>query len=277
MVKHGTASQVQAEAAGLRWLAAAAAGCPVPEVHEPAAGQAGGPAGARAEDGSAQHRLVIARIHGHRPDEAAAHSFGARLARTHLAGAPGYGSAPPGAPAEGWIAALRLSYAESSHWAPWYADHRVAPYVRIARDRGALDPGQGALLDRLCSRLRDDDGDVGGPDEPAARLHGDLWAGNVVWGPDPRLPGEGTGWLIDPAAHGGHREGDLAMLALFGITGLETVLAAYTAAAAEAGRPLDPGWPARVGLHQVHPLLVHACLFGGGYGAAAVRAARTVL
>jgi fructosamine-3-kinase len=248
----------------------------VPQVHEPAGEQAGSAAVAVAEDGSAHHRLVIARIHGHRPDEAAARSFGARLARTHLTGAPGYGSAPPGAPAEGWIAALRLAYAESSHWAPWYADHRVAPYVRIARDRGALDPGQAALLDRLCSRLRDDDGDGGGPDEPAARLHGDLWAGNVVWGPDPDRPGEGTGWLIDPAAHGGHREGDLLALALFGITGLETVLALHRRCR-RAGRPLDPGWPARVGLHQVHPLLVHACLFGGGYGAAAVRAARTVL
>jgi fructosamine-3-kinase len=75
--------------------------------------------------------------------------------------------------------------------------------------------------------------------------------------------------LIDPAAHGGHREADLAMLALFGCPHLERVVGAY----AEA-QPLAEGWRERVALHQVHPLLLHAVLFGGSYAAQAVRAAR---
>jgi fructosamine-3-kinase len=104
--------------------------------------------------------------------------------------------------------------------------------------------------------------DLAGPPEPPARLHGDLWSGNVLWAAD------GRAWIIDPAAHGGHRETDLAMLALFGLPHLDRVLAAY-----DASWPLAAGWEERVPLHQLHPLLVHAVLFGGGYGAQAVAAA----
>ena len=98
---------------------------------------------------------------------------------------------------------------------------------------------------------------VAAPAEPPARLHGDLWSGNVLWAPD-------GAWLIDPAAHGGHRETDLAMLALFGCPHLDRVLAAYDEAA-----PLADGWRDRVPLHQLFPLLVHVVLFGRGYAAQA--------
>ena len=108
--------------------------------------------------------------------------------------------------------------------------------------------------------------ELAGPQEPPARIHGDLWSGNVLWGSD------GTAWLIDPAAHGGHRETDLAMLALFGAPHLQRLLDAYAEAA-----PLADGWRERVPLHQLHPLLVHAVLFGGGYGARAAQAARSLL
>jgi fructosamine-3-kinase len=100
------------------------------------------------------------------------------------------------------------------------------------------------------------------PEEPPARLHGDLWNGNVLWGLD------GHAWLIDPASYGGHREVDLAMLALFGLPHLPRVLDAYAEACADT-RPLADGWEDRVALHQLFPLLVHACHFGGGYAARA--------
>ena len=93
-----------------------------------------------------------------------------------------------------------------------------------------------------------------------------LWNGNVVWGLD------GTAWLVDPAAHGGHRESDLAMLALFGLPQLPRVLAAY----AEV-HPLADGWEERVGIHQLFPLLAHAAMFGGGYGDRAARIAHAFL
>jgi fructosamine-3-kinase len=75
--------------------------------------------------------------------------------------------------------------------------------------------------------------------------------------------------LIDPAAHGGHRETDLAMLQLFGVPHWADLLAGY-----QSVWPLSEGWKDRVVLHQIHPLLVHAVLFGGGYAGRALAAVR---
>jgi fructosamine-3-kinase len=83
---------------------------------------------------------------------------------------------------------------------------------------------------------------------------------------------DGRGWLIDPAAHGGHRETDLAMLRLFGAPHLDELLASYDEAA-----PLADGWRERIPLHQLHPLLVHVCLFGTAYREGALAAARAAL
>ena len=103
--------------------------------------------------------------------------------------------------------------------------------------------------------------------EPAARTHGDLWPGNLLWGAD------GRGWLVDPAAHGGHRETDLAELALFGgAPHLAVILGAY-----QEVYPLAAGWQKRVPLHQLHLLLVHTAAFGGSYRAALRHAADLAL
>jgi fructosamine-3-kinase len=98
----------------------------------------------------------------------------------------------------------------------------------------------------------------GGP----ALLHGDLWWGNVLFGANGRT------WVIDPSVHGGHPEEDLAMLALFGPVP-DRLLAAY-----QEVRPLPDGWPERVSLFQLSPLLVHAVLFGGAYRSRASDIAR---
>ena len=117
-------------------------------------------------------------------------------------------------------------------------------------------------MERLCEELPG----LAGPAEPPARLHGDLWSGNVLWAADGRV------WLIDPAAHGGHRETDLAMLGLFGCPHMEQVLDGYREEA-----PLAEGWRERVGVHRLFPLLVHAVLFGRGYAEQALAVARTAL
>ena len=130
---------------------------------------------------------------------------------------------------------------------------RVLPYLKLARDRGAITDADAAAVEGVVGRLTELI-----PDEAPARLHGDLWNGNCLWGQDLAIH------VIDPAAHGGHREADLAMLHLFGLTHLPRVMAAY-----DEVHPLAEGWEHRLGLHQLFPLLVHACMFGGGYGARA--------
>ena len=128
-------------------------------------------------------------------------------------------------------------------------------------DTGALRSEDARLVEAVIDRI----GSLAGPAEPPSRIHGDCWSGNVLWS-------DGRGWLIDPAAHGGHRETDLAMLALFGAPFLDRILACY-----EEIAPLAPGWRNRVPLHQLHPLLVHVCLFGTSYRPAALDAARAAL
>jgi fructosamine-3-kinase len=132
--------------------------------------------------------------------------------------------------------------------------------ARRAAASGSLPPSGLAVIGALAGRLADGEFD---DEAPPARLHGDLWAGNVLFSGD-------SATLIDPAAHGGHRITDLAMLALFGLPYLEEVFGAYEA----SSRRLPSGWRDLIGLHQLHPLLVHAVLFGGGYGDRAVSVAR---
>ncbi|WP_372727767.1 fructosamine kinase family protein [Nocardioides sp.] len=227
---HAPADFFEAEARGLRWLAEAG-GVAVPEL--------------LAHD----HECLILRwVEPGKNTADAAAAFGRSLAVTHGAGAPSYGLVE-----DGYIGKLPLPNRPTETWAEFYAVRRVLPYLKLARDRGAVDAAQAAAIEAVIPRL----GDLV-PEEPPARLHGDLWNGNVLWGLD------GQVWVIDPAAHGGHRETDLAMLALFGLPHLPRVLDAYDEVA-----PLAEGWQDRVTLHQLFPLLVHASLFGGGYGARA--------
>ncbi len=228
-----------AEARGLEWLGAAE-GVGVPEV-------------LAAETDC----LILAWVEAGRPTPEAAEQLGRGLAVTHGSGAPAFG-----AEQDGYIGILPLPNRPAPAWPEFYATRRILPYLKVARDRDAISTSDAADVEAVVGRITE----LAGPEEPPARLHGDLWSGNVVWGQ------EGLTWLVDPAAHGGHRETDLAMLALFGLPQLQRVLDAY-----DEQMPLAEGWQERVGLHQLFPLLVHACLFGGGYGARAGEAARSLL
>ncbi|MFD8198745.1 fructosamine kinase family protein [Streptomyces sp. NPDC059701] len=245
VVKRGEgAGAARAEAAGLRWLAGAGA-VRVPAVH-----------------GDDAHWLVTDRVAQGPPSGTAAAGFGRELAALHAAGAPAFGSPPPGGPVEAYIGLAPMRNVTADAWPRWYAEHRVLPYLRRAVDAGTVRGAEAADVERVCELLPG----LAGPAEPPARLHGDLWNGNVLWGADGHVR------LIDPAAHGGHRETDLAMLRLFGCPHLERIVEGYQQAA-----PLADGWAGRVGVHQLFPLLVHAVLFGRGYAEQAVAAARSAL
>lgn len=233
---------IPAEAASLNWLAEAGT-VAVPTVH-----------------GHDDSWLVIEHIESRTPTVEAAEALGRGLAELHNAGAPAHGAPPPGGPADAWIGLAPMRNEPSADWPSFYAQHRVRPYTRRALDSGTLSSDEAGVIDEVCDQLDR----LAGPAEPPARLHGDLWSGNVHW--------SDRAWLIDPAAHGGHRETDLAMLQLFGCPHLDHVLGAY-----QEVRPLAEGWRDRVGLHQLFPLLVHAVLFGGGFAGQAVSAARSAL
>ena len=211
-----------AEARGRDWLAVDD-GPPLPDVI------------AVGDDG-----LVLEWVEPGRASASAAQDFGHALARMHRTSPDGFGAA-----ADGFIGELSLNNTGAPDWPAFYAERRLAPYLRWLPESAARS------VERVCEHI----GDIAGPPETPARIHGDLWSGNVLWSTD------GRAWLVDTAsAHGGHRETDLAMLALFGAPHLEEILTAY-----DDEWPLADGWRERVPLHQLHPLMVHAAMFGGGY------------
>ncbi len=223
------------EARGLRWLAAPG----VVDVGEVLA---------------VEHDCLVLRwIDPARASPESSAALGRSLARLHASSALQFG-----APEDGFIGTLPLPNRPAPTWPEFYATRRVLPYLKLASDRGSIEASDVRAVESLVGRLTE----VGGPEEPPARIHGDLWSGNVVWSAR-------GGTLIDPAAHGGHRETDLAMLALFGLPHLQRLVEAYA-----GEHPLTDGWEARQPLHQLFPLLVHAALFGGHYGRRAGDAAR---
>ncbi len=232
------------EASGLRWLAAAPDGAAVVPVLE-----------------VSPTSLDLARLHAVPPDRKAGRTFGAALARTHAAGAAAFGCEPDGWSGDGFFGPssepLPLPLGVWSSWGQMYAEARIAPMVRLARDRGMLDGADVARFDDLCAALVSGDYD---DDSPPARIHGDLWSGNLMWTADGVV-------LIDPAAHGGHHETDLALLALFDCAHLEEILEGY-----QEERALGDDWRDRVALHQLHCLLVHTAVYGRGYRGETLRA-----
>ena len=238
------------EAAGLVWLRQAHDednGCPVPWVRD-----------------VGTDRLTLDFIPTTTPTSEAARTFGAQLARTHASGAEAFGELPPHT-TQAFIADIPLPEGTWETFGSFYAQARIRPLAQQAKDEHAINPTEYAIIDELAEALESEDSQLIGPAEPIARLHGDLWSGNVLWRRRDCV-------LIDPSAHGGHRESDLAMLALFGLPYFDDVLEAY-----HHEWPLDPNFERRIPLHQIYPLLVHAILFGGTYGSAAANAARSAL
>ena len=172
------------------------------------------------------------------------HRLGHQLAALHRASPPSFGGEQ-----NNFIGTLPQANPPGDRWGPFYRDARLAPQLERAFAQGFFDASERRLWDRLLHTLEAHLG----PEEPPARLHGDLWGGNLM------VNAEGLPTLIDPAVYGGHREMDLAMMKLFGGFG-PRVFDAY-----EDAFPLAPGHKDRVPLYQLSPLLVHVNLFGSAY------------
>lgn len=238
------------EAAGLRWLAEPGA---VPAV---------------AVIAVETDQLTLERLTSIAPTPEVAREFGARLARLHSAGAPSFGFTPSEGPA--WFGPLsdpfEVPKITTNDFGEFWAGRlrQVTALAAPEFDRACvpLAPFE-QVIDVVAQGAFN--GIAGKGEEAPSRVHGDLWAGNLMWTP-------AGGALIDPAAHGGHRLEDLAMLALFGTPHLEEIFAGY-----ETAYPMPAGWRDDLPVHYLFGLLAHVYLFGGGYAAGAHQAADAVL
>lgn len=228
------------EASGLTWLREAGA-VKVPEVF------------AVSDDPPLLVQEWIEPGAPHRDTEA---DLGRELAQLHKSGAPLFGREDRRS-----TGSRGLPNVPAATWAEFFAEQRLLVLARLARHHRALADETIRAVEQIAARI---DSFVG-PEEPPARLHGDLWAGN-------RLVGRGgVSWLIDPGSFGGHREFDIAMMYLFGGFGYECFAAYHEA------YPLADGWERRIPLHQLAPLIVHVLKFGGPYVPATQRAIGEIL
>lgn len=204
--------------------------------------------------------LVLAWVESGRRTTGADTAFGRDLAGLHRTTGPAFGGLDDQlASRQGYLGSQPVDLTPAASWPELLLERRLRPLTERAVALGQLDPSAPRLLDRAAAHLDE----LCGPPEPPTLVHGDLWGGNRM------VDRDGASWVIDPAAYWGHREVDLAMMALFGGFG-EAAYASY-----DEAFPLADGWRERLEWYQLTPLLVHAILFGGGYGASVLRVLRS--
>jgi len=130
----------------------------------------------------------------------------------------------------------------------FFAQFRLVFQAEIAASKGLITPQETEKVSSLSNQLEEFI-----PEQPASLIHGDLWGGNAM------ADETGSPAIIDPAAHYGWAEPDLAMTALFGGFS-DRFYSAYL-----ESRPLPSGWRERFGLYNLYHLLNHLNLFGRGY------------
>ncbi|MBV7281314.1 fructosamine kinase family protein [Corynebacterium sp. TAE3-ERU30] len=240
--EHGAAL---AEAAGLRWL------------------KEGAPAAIVEVLDASETAIVTARVTEVRPTAEAAYEAGRQIAFMHRAGAAAHGAPPaPGGEefrGQNFIGTQPQDCTPSEQWGSFYTQQRVLPFAETARQQGTLSEQDYRDVLAACQRIEASD-----YNPPVARIHGDLWAGNLLFSEEGPI-------LIDPAAHGGAALTDIAMLALFGAPFFDQIVQGYQSISA-----LEENWRELIPLHQMHPLAVHAATHGPSYGRELGAAARAV-
>lgn len=174
-------------------------------------------------------------------------TFGRELAGLHRAICEPFPDGRFGFPMDNYIGSTPQHNTPMDSWAAFFRERRLLPQMKLAW--GLLDDAARRDLTRVTERL---DALLPEPDFPSL-IHGDLWSGNAVCGPD------GKAWILDPAAYVGHFEAELAMTELFG--GFpERFYRAYTEV-----NPIDSGYRDRRDLYNLYHLLNHLNLFGLSY------------
>lgn len=195
--------------------------------------------------------LILDWIREGNPNDNFWNDFGICLAQMHTISNEKFGL-----DASNYIGSLKQSNKKRENWTDFYRDERLLPQMKLAEKSGLLSNRMKLGFDTLFNELHNIY-----PTEKSSLLHGDLWSGNMM------VDSEGFPTIFDPAVYFGHREMDLAMMALFGGFGhgwIESYNEIYS---------LEPGWQQRIPIGQLYPLMVHVNLFGGSY----VRSVETIL
>ena len=138
---------------------------------------------------------------------------------------------------------------QNAGWTSFWKQQRFGFQFGLAREKGYAN----ANFNRLSERLLDRVDELLKTDEPPALIHGDLWSGNYMVGPD------GEPVLVDPAVYFAAREAEFGMTTLFG--GFDqSFYDAYNEA-----WPLSAGAQQRIELYRLYHLLNHLNLFGSSY------------
>ena len=170
-------------------------------------------------------------------------TFGRELAMLHRAKCgPNFGFST-----DNYIGSTPQQNAPSDSWVSFFRDRRLLPQMKLAWD--LLDGRTRRNLTRITDRL---DSLLPEPAFPSL-IHGDLWSGNALCGPD------GKAWILDPATYVAHHEADLAMTELFG-----GFPARFYQSYNEIN-PIAPAYPDRRNLYNLYHLLNHLNLFGLSY------------
>jgi fructosamine-3-kinase len=198
----------------------------------------------------------------------AAHTFGKNLARLHLSGAPHYGYTPAKyayfGPLSDPVPGVNSKF---DSFKDYFIYGRLLPMLEIGAKRGEFTSGDVLDTKNVLEQYFEQEEESDWANLLPAKVHGDLWSGNLLWAKcqsegeaSPSTPLDTEAVLIDPSAHGGHPEEDLAMLALFGQSHLGEILRGY-----QEVSPLLPGFEKRFTLHNLYPIAGHVVFFGGGY------------
>jgi len=211
---------------------------------------------------SAKSLLVMERLPGSPGASQAAQRHLAELvAELHGVGGSSYGYVR-----DTLIGPLPQPNPAMDRWATFFAQHRLIHFAQMAHDRRTLPAGGLEHAHRLAEAIEQRPENFVAEGQPSVLIHGDLWSGNILSDGD-RITG-----LIDPAIYYADREIELAFMDLFGGVG-----PAFFERYHEL-RPIAGGFfERRRAMYQIYPLLVHAVLFGGGYGARAVDAMRRTM
>lgn len=170
-------------------------------------------------------------------------TFGRQLAFVHKQAYRSFGF-----PHDNYIGSTPQLNSWSDDGYKFFGEYRLVSQAQLAQRRGLLDGIALKRIERLCIRLPDLV-----PKQPASLIHGDLWSGNAM------TDSAGGPAIIDPAAHYGWAEADLAMTDLFG---------AFPSQFYEAyneTRPLEAGFRGRFPIYNLYHLLNHLNIFGGSY------------